>query len=74
MDNSELLVFRSKDCIAEPLVYERPIDSVTDKLITKMLISKKDRVVEKEGKFYYTPSEEYIKHVAQIKRFKYLSA
>jgi hypothetical protein len=56
----------------EPSVYESPTDSVTNKLITQLMIKKVDRVVKKEGKFYYTPSEEYLEFVAKVKRFKYI--
>ena len=74
MEPRNELIYSSKQCILEPLVYERPIDSATDKLITRLFISKVDRVIKKGNKFFYTPSEEYIQHVAKVKKYKYLSA
>ena len=65
------LVLKSTDCKFLTTVYESPTDSITNKLITRMLFSKEQSRIQKtDGKYYYTPSSEYHRYVAEIKKTK----
>lgn len=68
------LVYRSKNCLLEPIVYENQMDPDVERVIGVLFAHKVDRLVQKDGKYYYVPSDEYHRHVAEVKRFKYLSA
>jgi hypothetical protein len=66
------LIYKSSWCTAEPIVYTRQFDEIVDRFIGKVFANRTNRVIKKEGKYFYTPSEDYIRHVARMKKFKYI--
>jgi hypothetical protein len=45
-------------------------DEGVDTLIGKVFAKKVNRLIQKNGKLYYTPSEEYHQHVAKLRKIK----
>ena len=70
---SATLVYRSEWSKLKPLVYSddscnSSVNSFLDKLLkTKM---KTGRLINKDGKYYYCPSDEYKKYVMRMRKIK----
>ena len=64
------LIYKSNWCQAIPLSHTMTIDEGVDTLIGKVFAKKVNRLIQKNGKLYYTPSEEYHEHVAKLRKIK----
>jgi len=65
-----VLEYKSSWCHATPSIYSPNSDEDVDRLIGKVFAKKVDRLVLKNGKYYYSPSEEYHQHVAKLRKIK----
>ena len=65
------LVYRSSWSPVRPLVYsDDSIDKAANRLIDKIFRSKTNRLILKNNKYYYIPSDEYKKFVVRLKKIK----
>lgn len=63
------LVYKSTECTYEPLVYERNVNELFERFASKVFIPITiSRVEFKNGRYFYQPSEKWIRYVARMKR------
>ena len=62
------LVYKSTWCKAEPIVYEKDEDPVVERFIGKIFANKVNRLIVKNSKFYYQPSQSYFEYLAKHRK------
>ncbi len=68
MTKSTTLVYRSKWSSSKPLHYsDDTSDRAVNKLVDKLFKTRTKRLVVKNNKYYYCPSEEYKQFIIKIK-------
>jgi hypothetical protein len=67
MENSTL-VYKSKWCKAEPIVYTKESDPFYDRFMNKVFSYRYKRAVFDRGRYMYCPSEEWREHFCKIKK------
>lgn len=67
---TQKLVYKSSWCTAEPIVYDKQFDETVDRFIGKIFANRTNRVVNKNGKNYYIPSDNYNAYVARMRKIR----